>query len=90
MCSTNSRSPNLLFGVQDRVFTVQELLETLMLASGGKVSEGYFKLLDTEISEALYFVDLYINVQKRINPPTKNNDIEGFEGVEFDSEPLVY
>jgi hypothetical protein len=48
-----------------------------MLAAGGKASSGYFHLLDLQVSELLFHIDVYTSVQKRTQPKEKPSGFGG-------------
>ncbi|MBD2168063.1 hypothetical protein H6G04_27130 [Calothrix membranacea FACHB-236] len=64
-------------------FTVNSLLQNLMIACGGKITEAYFKLLDTEISDCLYHLYLFIDLKEKQAPPEKKLEQWDMQGVEF-------
>lgn len=54
-----------------------------MIACGGKITEAYLKLLDTEISESLLHLYLFIDLKEKLAPPEKKLEQWNMQGVEF-------
>lgn len=57
-----------MFAVQGRAFRIETLLEALMLACGRCVSGSYLQMLDTEISEVLYHLEIFQALQGKLHP----------------------
>jgi hypothetical protein len=73
--------------VQGRRFEIRELQKALVVACGGYLSETYFRLMDTEISEVLYHIEVYRDVQARTHPELNAEgklNAWGMSGVEFE------
>lgn len=66
---------NLLFSVQGQpAYTLTEFYQLLILATGGIVSPSYFLLLETEISDCLYHLNLYIDLKNREHAKQKQRE----------------
>ncbi|WP_339393658.1 hypothetical protein [Nostoc sp. UHCC 0870] len=63
----------LLFSVQSQpALTCTELLQSLILACGGSINPSYFQFLDMEISECLYHLYVFIDLNKKQKPSPEN------------------
>lgn len=52
---------------------------SLVAACGGHLTPTYFQLLETEISEVLYHLEIFRATQERINPQaTPKGKLEGW------------
>jgi hypothetical protein len=49
------------------------LLEALMVACGKHVSSSYLQMLETEISEVLYHLEIFEKMQGKIKPASTPN-----------------
>lgn len=82
-----SSSSQLSLIVQGRSFTFADFCEAALLACGGTCNAAYFQLLETEISEALFHIELFQKLHRRLNPqnsPEGKLSAWGMSGVEFE------
>lgn len=70
--------------VQGRSFFPIELYEIAAMCAGGKATEGYFKMLDLQISEFFFHAEVISRVNERSQPKKENG--EGFYGGSLDWE----
>lgn len=63
--------------VQNEGFDLLTLVKSLMIAAGGQANKSYFYLLNLPISEAIYHLDIFKDVQVIMNPEAKKKTPEG-------------
>ena len=50
------------FVVSRRVFAASDLIETAIIAAGGNITEGYFRLLELPISEFIMTTEAWLKI----------------------------
>jgi len=78
------RESTVRLAVQGRSFSPVELYEIAANCAGGKATEGYFRMLDLQISEFFFHAEIIIRVNERSRPKKENG--EGFYGGSLDWE----
>jgi hypothetical protein len=68
---------SLRLAVQGRSFTPVELYEVAAMCAGGKANDGYFRLLELQISEFFFHVEVISRVMERSRPKQEKAGVYG-------------
>lgn len=66
-----------LISLQNRSFTPTELFELAAMCSGGKATAGYFQMLELQVSEFLFHVEIINKVNERAQPKEDKSSVYG-------------
>jgi hypothetical protein len=85
--SVGPSNPTFAYTIAGRTFTADTLYENAALLCAGKINPAYFELLEQQISEYWYHVEMFTSVLRKINPDVK---ADGTKGNVLGAGPIEY